>query len=452
MKKESVNQNNKNYGEKINFNFSLAIISLFLFFFFFLFSFHNWANSLVINLHFCDHILCIFYSIIWLFFGICNLINFYKEKKKFYKKEKETKQERKNHLKKRLIIFLVTLVIGIILMNIIPCDSSGKVNFSFTSTFNQKDFKNSKGDFLNNNFNYSNSTWISDILNCTDSDGGLVPEVRGRIFGLADGEFTETGSQDICYFGMLRELYCEDDNYFSLEIDCKEYFESDFAYCEEGVCKLAEEIDCQETCEFYGFSNSRGPFMNCSKCNSDESCNFFVGLGVIIYEGTPAFCCCSNEANILCEDYAVENGYEYWVLTEGDCKDVATVNCEVHGLSLDEFFVKFIAEEGDCCVWTCKNTPITNCTDNDGDHYWVEGGDCGLVDCDDNNPGVNPGAFENCDDGFDNDCDGLIDCEDPNCDWLETCKCENTEFPDCVGLCKYGNCQPNEEEKKCECV
>ena len=60
------------------------------------------------------------------------------------------------------------------------------------------------------------------------------------------------------------------------------------------------------------------------------------------------------------------------------------------------------------------------CTDDDGDGYAVEGGECGLVDCDDTDPTVYPGYIEsqgmgNCADGKDNDCDGLMDALDPDC-------------------------------------
>ena len=58
------------------------------------------------------------------------------------------------------------------------------------------------------------------------------------------------------------------------------------------------------------------------------------------------------------------------------------------------------------------------CWDNDGDGYNDEV--CGGSDCDDSDPDVNPGVDEslaagNCDDGVDNDCDGLVDLDDPDC-------------------------------------
>jgi len=53
-----------------------------------------------------------------------------------------------------------------------------------------------------------------------------------------------------------------------------------------------------------------------------------------------------------------------------------------------------------------------DCWDGDMDGY----GDvaCGGYDCDDTNPDINPGE-EICDNGIDDDCDGLVDLLDPDC-------------------------------------
>ncbi|MFH0924446.1 MAG: putative Ig domain-containing protein [bacterium] len=49
--------------------------------------------------------------------------------------------------------------------------------------------------------------------------------------------------------------------------------------------------------------------------------------------------------------------------------------------------------------------PSCLCTDNDGDGFTVEGGNCGLIDCYDDDPDSYPGAMETCGDGLDQNCD-----------------------------------------------
>ena len=76
------------------------------------------------------------------------------------------------------------------------------------------------------------------------------------------------------------------------------------------------------------------------------------------------------------------------------------------------------------------------CTDFDGDTYSVEGGGCGLVDCNDNNATINPGASEICD-LLDNDCDGsTVDGFDEIWfDNLTTCgvgECANSGNLECI--------------------
>ncbi len=103
------------------------------------------------------------------------------------------------------------------------------------------------------------------------------------------------------------------------------------------------------------------------------------------------------------DTYAAEGG----ACGPADCDDSdASINpgaAEVCGDSIDN---------------NCNSAVDENCgpacTDNDGDTYAVEGGDCGPVDCDDANAAVNPAATENCTDGVDNNCNGLVDSLDPN--------------------------------------
>ncbi|MBT3985897.1 hypothetical protein HOD38_04140 [archaeon] len=60
----------------------------------------------------------------------------------------------------------------------------------------------------------------------------------------------------------------------------------------------------------------------------------------------------------------------------------------------------------------------TGCSDSDGDGY--ENDLCGGDDCDESNSSINPGASEVCSDLVDNDCDTLIDYDDSDCTCMDS--------------------------------
>ncbi|MCZ6778863.1 MAG: putative metal-binding motif-containing protein, partial [Acidobacteria bacterium] len=66
-----------------------------------------------------------------------------------------------------------------------------------------------------------------------------------------------------------------------------------------------------------------------------------------------------------------------------------------------------------------EDLPVGDPTvDADGDGFPLcpAAGQAG--DCSDTNPDVNPGRIEDCDNGLDDNCDGLLDEADPQCDFL----------------------------------
>lgn len=95
------------------------------------------------------------------------------------------------------------------------------------------------------------------------------------------------------------------------------------------------------------------------------------------------------------------------------------------------------------------NCPI-NCTDNDGDSYSPDGGTCGQIDCNDSNASVNPGAFETCDDGVDNDCNGQTDCNDSSCSGDQACLLEFcNDYTDRVNCKADSRCSWSGKNKEC---
>lgn len=88
------------------------------------------------------------------------------------------------------------------------------------------------------------------------------------------------------------------------------------------------------------------------------------------------------------------------------------------------------------------------CTDDDADSYSLEGGDCGAVDCNDLDALINPAAVENCTDGVDNDCDGLEDCNDSDCSTDPNCQVTCSDYTKRRD-CTVAGCSWDQSTKTC---
>ena len=103
------------------------------------------------------------------------------------------------------------------------------------------------------------------------------------------------------------------------------------------------------------------------------------------------------------------------------------------------------------------SSPPPVCTqDDDGDGFFVDGGACGQIDCDDMDPTVFPGAVENCNDSIDNNCNGLTDVDDPvavGCPATTTCTDQDGDgFSVQGGVCGPADCDDDDAQVTVQCL
>jgi hypothetical protein len=241
---------------------------------------------------------------------------------------------------------------------------------------------------------------------CEDSDGGLVYEVSGYVWGVGPKGFAYT-KYDECetgdYEGHLKEYYCNGTTPWPVRYKCP-------LGCAGGAC-LTTVICTDNDEDGYAVEGGTCGAVDCDDANPavhpgateicdngiDDDCNGLTDVD------DPACVVCTDSDG---DGYAVDGG----LCGPVDCDDA---NPAVHPGAAE------ICDNGiddDCNGLTDADDPACLvCTDSDGDGYAVEGGLCGPVDCDDGNPAIHPGVREICDNGIDDNCNGLIDDDDPAC-------------------------------------
>ncbi|MEJ2210702.1 MAG: putative metal-binding motif-containing protein, partial [Anaerolineae bacterium] len=245
---------------------------------------------------------------------------------------------------------------------------------------------------------------------CNDSDGGLTYDVAGHVEGVGATGYSYW-RDDTCLAddlgGYVKEWYCGGTTALPKSYACP-------YGCDAGAC-LGLPTGCTDA-DGDGYALEGG---DCGPVDCDDA-------DPAVHPGTAEVCDNGLDDNCNGLADAADPGCTPCVDSDGGLDYEVAGYVAGTGPNGGLGYVKEYYCSGDtplpqahacpygCDGGACLGLPAS-CTDADGDGYAVEGGDCGPIDCDDARPAVHPGAAEACDNGLDDDCNGLADAADPGC-------------------------------------
>lgn len=216
------------------------------------------------------------------------------------------------------------------------------------------------------------------------------------------------------------------------------------------TCWNEEDFTPGELCNLY-YDNNVGYDINLFGSLQGTMNSQGICLPSYFYTQYP---CQDNDGDGYCRDFDDSNYFEFSD-TLIDCDDN---NADVYPGAEDEYCNIWDSDAYACTTSDNCNDGLDNdcdgyiddldcdisctaleCMDNDGDGYGYPGFiGCQFPeeDCDDSDTGINHGVIENCENGIDDNCDGLTDEEDlVACPWsLPVGQCGIGETIDCLDL------------------
>src|SRR5512133_453371 len=208
----------------------------------------------------------------------------------------------------------------------------------------------------------------------SSEDTGVGGRRATGVGGKSSDDTESEGGSDAAAGSTSSDIIDEDDDGEPAERDCNDE-DDEISHLLDEDCDDGNDDDC----------NGRADCED-SECTTSSRCSTEADED---HDGDPAAIDCNDEDDEISH------------LLNEDCDDGKDNNCD---------------GRADCEDSECTSTSYCSIeVDADDD------GELAVDDCNDGDPRISHFLNEDCDDGKDNDCDGMQDCDDPDCSAFSFC-------------------------------